>query len=65
MFHPHFLRLSFGIPHSTADAMTLVSVFKMEEDLQDKWREDRERESKSDVGRCPESLEGKKTSFRL
>jgi hypothetical protein len=44
IFHPHFLRLFFGIPHSAADAMTLVAAFKVEEDLQRNWREERELE---------------------
>ena len=43
MFHPHFLDLFFGNPHSMADTMRLVAAFKVEQDLQDKWREERER----------------------
>lgn len=54
MFHPHFLRLFFGIPHSTADAMTLVAAFKVEEDLQDKRRKEGEREIQAAVGESPE-----------
>jgi len=42
MFHPHFLDLFFGNPHSMADTMRLVSAFKVEEDLQRIWREERE-----------------------
>jgi len=55
MFHPHFLRLFLGVPHSTAGAMTLVAALKVEEDLQRKWREERERESQSEVERVFES----------
>ena len=49
MFHPHFLRLFFGIPHTTAEAMTVVAAFKVEEDLQRTWREERGRENRSEV----------------
>ncbi len=41
MFHPHFLRLFFGIPHSTAEAMAFVAASKVEEDLQQARREER------------------------
>ena len=51
MFRPHFLRLFFGIPHSTADAMTVVAAFKVEEDLQRTWREERGQENRSEVER--------------
>lgn len=34
MFHPHFLRLFFGIPHTTEEAMGVIATFKVEEDLQ-------------------------------
>ena len=44
MFHPHFLNLFFGNPHSMADTMHLISAFKVEEDLQQAWMEERERE---------------------
>ncbi len=44
MFHPHFLRLFFGIPHSTAEAMAYVATFKVEEDLRQVWRKERELE---------------------
>lgn len=49
MFHPHFLRLFFGIPHSAADAMTLVSAFKVEKELEEaRGRERRENSASSD-----------------
>jgi hypothetical protein len=51
MFHPHFLDLFFGNPHSLADTMRLVSAFKVEEDLQRTWREEREREFQAEVER--------------
>jgi hypothetical protein len=35
--------------------MTLVAALKVEEDLQRKWREERERESQSEVERVFES----------
>lgn len=41
MFHPHFLDLFFGNPHSMADSMQLISAFKVEEDLQRARREER------------------------
>lgn|SRR5208337_447763 len=41
MFHPHFLDLFFENPHSMADTMRLVSAFKVEQDLQESWREER------------------------
>ncbi|MGO9021853.1 MAG: hypothetical protein ACLQVJ_26240 [Syntrophobacteraceae bacterium] len=44
MFHPHFLDLFFGNPHTMSDTMRLVAAFKVEEDLQQAWREDRELE---------------------
>ncbi len=46
MFHPHFFRtgLFSRNQRTLTSAMQLVSAFKVEEDLQDKWREDRERE---------------------
>jgi len=34
-----------------ADTMQLISAFKVEQDLQDKWREERVREIRSDDGR--------------
>ncbi|MGO9375969.1 MAG: hypothetical protein ACLQBD_28285 [Syntrophobacteraceae bacterium] len=49
MFHPHFLRLYFGVTHSTADAMTVVAAFKIEEALQRTCKEEREREQQSRV----------------
>ncbi len=55
MFHPHYLRLFFGIPHSTADAMTLVAALKVEQDHQEAWREEREREQR-DVERIPRHI---------
>jgi len=54
MFHPHYLRLFFGIPHTTADAMAFVAVAKLEEDLQRTWREEWERESQAEVEHIPE-----------
>ncbi|MGA2402721.1 MAG: hypothetical protein ABSG91_13615 [Syntrophobacteraceae bacterium] len=44
MFHPHFLDLFFGSPHSMGDTMQLVSAFKIEQDIQEAWREERELE---------------------
>lgn len=61
MFHPLSLRLLFVIPHSTADAMTLVSVFKVEEDLQQARREEREREVQAGSQRVPDTAREKKT----
>jgi hypothetical protein len=50
MFHPHFLRLFFGIPHSTAEAMAFVAASKVEEDLHRTWIEEREGQCTADVG---------------
>lgn len=44
MFHPHFLNLFFGNPHSMTDAMQLISALKVEQDTQDRQREERELE---------------------
>ena len=49
MFHPHFLGLFFGNPHSMADTLRLVSAFKVEEDLQQAWREESEQQNQSEV----------------
>ncbi len=54
MFPPHFLNLFFGNSHSMADTMKLISAFKVEQDLQEAWREERERELQSEVERIPE-----------
>ena len=54
MFHPHFLDLFFGNLHSMVDTMRLISAFKVEEDLQSAWREDREQQSQSKVERTAE-----------
>jgi hypothetical protein len=43
MFHPHYLRLFFGIPHTTTEAMGFVAAAKVEEDLQQAWREEGEK----------------------
>jgi len=63
MFHPNFLRLFFGIPHSTADAMAVVAAFKVEEDLQRTWREERERQNQSEVELTTEERRGKSGRF--
>jgi hypothetical protein len=42
MFHPPFLDLFFGNPHSMADTMQLISAFKVEQDIRQAWREERE-----------------------
>ncbi len=41
MFHPDFLGLFSGNPHSMADEMRLVSALKVEQDLQQAWREEK------------------------
>ena len=64
MFHPHFLRLFFGIPHTTAEAMGFNAAFKVEEDLQRTWREEREREIQSEVGCTTEEHRGRPVSLR-
>jgi hypothetical protein len=47
--YPPLLKfLSYFSPNALADAMRLVSAFKVEEDLQRTWREEREREFKAD-----------------
>ncbi len=48
---PHFFRtgLFFSNPHSMADSMRLISAFKVEQGLQDKRREEREWEIRSEV----------------
>ncbi len=51
MFHPHFLRLFFGIPHTTAEAMAFVAASKVEEDIERNWREEREQQEQSHGGR--------------
>jgi len=59
MFHPHFLDLFFGNPHSMADTMRLVSAYEVEEDLQRTWREEREEQCRSEVERTTEERRGK------
>jgi len=56
MFHPHFLNFFFGNSHCMTDAMALVAAFKVEQDLQEKWREERERECRSEVERTTEGV---------
>ncbi len=63
MFPPHFLRLFFGIPHSMADTMRLVSALKVEEDLQDKWKAEREQQLQSDVEHIQERGKGRPMPF--
>ncbi len=58
MFHPHFFELFFGKPHNMADTMKLIFAFKVEQDLQDKWREEREQENRAEVGRKTEERKG-------
>jgi len=60
MFHPHFLDLFFDNPHSMADTMQLISAFKVEQDLQDKWREEREMEERNRLNAIPERARGKR-----
>ena len=43
------LDLFFGNPHSMADAMQLISALKVEQDLQEAWRQEREREKRDEV----------------
>ena len=55
MFNPHFFTsLFFGNHDALVDTMRLVSAFKVEEDLQRNWREERERQSQSNVEHIPE-----------
>ncbi len=51
MFHPHFFTglLSCHTPNAHADSMRLISDFKVEEDLQRTWREEREWEKRDEV----------------
>ncbi len=58
MFHPHFFHPGFfsGTSDAFADAMRLVSARKVEEDLQNNWRQQRERQLQSDLERIPEHL---------
>ena len=63
MFHPHFWDLFSGNPHSMSDTMRLVSAFKVEEDLQRTWREEREREFQSEIQRTTEERRGKSGRF--
>jgi hypothetical protein len=44
--------------------MRLVSAFKVEEELQRAWREEKERESQAEVERIPERARGKPIPFR-
>ena len=55
MFHPHFLDLFFGNPHSMADTMRPISAFKVERDLQQAWREEWG-QRQVNVERIPEEL---------
>ena len=48
MFHPHFLNF-LGNSHSITETMQLLAALKVEQDLQDQWREERERERQSEV----------------
>ena len=57
MFHPHFLDQFFGNPHGLTDTMQLISAFKVEQNLQQTWRE--EGASRSDVEGHPEGRRGK------
>ncbi len=50
MFHPFFFHNSFHSCHchnTLADAMALAAAFKVEEDLQQAWREDAEKRVRS------------------
>lgn len=48
MFHPHFLGL-FGNTHCMTEAMQLMAALKVEQDTQDRQREEREREIQAEV----------------
>ena len=48
MFHPHFLNF-FGNSHSMTETMQLIAALKVEQDLQERWREERERQIQAAV----------------
>jgi len=50
MFHPHFFRLLFGNVDTTADAIGLISAYKIELDLQRAWEEQNELSDYPDAG---------------
>ncbi len=65
MFHPHFLRLFFGIPHTTAEAMGVIATFKVEEDLQRQREEVREREFQAEIECNPEERRRKRFPYNV
>lgn len=65
MFHPHFFHLFFDNRDAISDTMALVSAYKVEQDLQRAWREERERrELKSDSEQASECSGDKQGPFR-
>lgn len=60
-FNPCFH--STTVPDALADAMALVAVFKVEQELQRSWWEERERE-RQDCDCVPEQGSGKQVPFR-
>ena len=64
MFHPHFFHNGFftGNPDALADAMSLVSACKVEQDLQTARRE---QQLESGVERIPERTRRKPIPFRV
>ena len=68
MFHPNFLNLFFGNSHSMTETMQLISAFKVEQDLQQAWKEEREREVRSGLAPLPAVSSGAneaKSALRL
>jgi hypothetical protein len=53
MFHPDFFRTGlFPFNERTlTTAMQLASAFQVDEEMQDKWREEREREIQAEIER--------------